>query len=312
MNYKIGSFNMKNWTAYAGSETRKDFEKIAQIIREEELDVVGLQEILSEGKGVSDFVKSELYGWEVYPDTNPNRMRESNNPDKMAEIKDRRGEIYAYLWNKRKFKILEKSGKNKVFKPSNILESGVRVRGIDRSTFVRAPYYIRLQPLYGGFFELRLINVHIYWGGNSKSHIKIRKNEFDALTQCVYPAISQNRDGQNRVAYTVAMGDYNLNIFNPNIKTNAQDCYLTEIYSYTEGNKNIQVHTVQDQLTTLNALNDGFANNYDHFTYSPELTGFVNVSFEAIDAVNKYCGGDFSYYEKHISDHLPIVMTVEI
>lgn len=56
MRYRIGSFNLKNFGAYANFETadapRRDFEKIAQIIREESLDVVAFQEILSEGKGL--------------------------------------------------------------------------------------------------------------------------------------------------------------------------------------------------------------------------------------------------------------------
>ena len=45
MRYRIGSFNLKNFGAYANFETadapRRDFEKIAQIIREESLDVSG-------------------------------------------------------------------------------------------------------------------------------------------------------------------------------------------------------------------------------------------------------------------------------
>ncbi len=304
MEYKIGSFNMKNWTANVNSDARKDFEKIARIIVEEELDVVGLQEILSEGKGVKDFVNRELYGWDVCWDI----PTESRNPDKMQETKDRRGEGYAYLWNKRKFKLLEDT---KFGEPRIVSRSDVRC--IDDSTFVRAPYYIRLQPLYGGFFELRFLNIHILSKGpnNNDKVIEKRIKEFEALIQCVY-SVSQRRYGQNRVAYTVAMGDYNLNIFNPNVQTKDKKCVLTEIYSYQEGRRNIHIHTVQEQLTTLKQMEDGFANNFDHFTYSPELSGFVKVSFEAIDAVNKYCDGDFSYYDKHISDHLPIVMTIEI
>lgn len=302
MKYRIGSINMKNWSANERNDSRKDFEKIAQIIYEEKMDVVGLQEILSEGKGVKKLVESELYGWDAYSD----QPRDSGNLDIAEETKDRRGEGYAYLWNKREFKLMEKVGKEEVFEPRIISRNDVRE--IDPSAFARAPYYIRLQPLFGGFFELRLINIHIRFKGD----ISARKNEFETLVKCVYPTISQNRYGQNRVAYTIAMGDYNLNIFNPNVQTQTKNCYLTEVYSYSEGTKNIHVHTVQDQLTTLKQLEDGFANNFDHFTYSQELSGFVKVSFEVVDAVNKYCGGDFFYYNKHISDHLPIVMTIEI
>ena len=317
MEYKIGSFNMKNW----GRNAKKDFSKIAEIIVEEELDVVALQEILSEGKSLEQFVKQELYNWDfcwAHP-------HESQDIEKLTDmiVKDTRGEGYAFLWNKRKFKLMEfsKLGKTRVFEPRIISNNDVG-RGIDCTSFARTPYYIRLQPLYGGFFELRLIDIHIYYGSKSRSDIEKRRMEFDILTQKIYPAINQKRYGQNRAVYTIAMGDYNLNIFSPNVQTSDKNCYLTEVYSYNDGKKNVQILTVQDQLTTLKDVeNDAetenetdamYANNYDHFTYSPELSSFVNVSYETVDAVGKYCNGDHAYYNKNISDHLPIVMTVEI
>lgn len=99
MEYKIGSFNLKNF----GANSKKDLEKIAQIITEEELDVVALQEILSEGKGVKRLfeqcVNYELHNW-YFCCASP---RESIDPKKVKEmlINDSRGECYAYLWNKR-------------------------------------------------------------------------------------------------------------------------------------------------------------------------------------------------------------------
>lgn len=305
---------MNNWSLIS----KKDFEKIAEIIIEEKLDVIALQEILSEGKGISRMqseleqcVKYNLYDWDFrwdYP-------KESTDPDKTS--KDHRGEGYAYLWNKKRFKLLEysKMGKVKIFDP-RIINSLSNDVNVDCSFFARTPYYIRLQPLYGGFFELRLVNLHIYYGkDNSISTINKRKIEYETIVQSIYPEISQKRYGQNRVAYTIAMGDYNLNIFSPLVQT--KNACLPEAFTYTEG---VQILTVQDQLTTLKKCNgEGdsgndmrYGNNYDHFTYSPELSPFNSVSYETIDAVNKYCGGDFSYYREHISDHLPIVMSVDI
>lgn len=323
MQYRIASFNMKNF----GANARKDFQKIAEIIVEEDLDVVALQEILSEGKGIQKLleqcVKYELYGWD-FCCASPH---ETTDPDKISDmvIHDKRGECYAYLWNRKRFKLLEfsKMGKQRVFEP-RIINSLSHDVHVDCSFFARTPYYIRLQPLYGGFFELRLIDIHIYYGDNSLSSINKRKIEFDVLTQSIYPAISERRYGQNRAAYTIAMGDYNLNIFSPNVQTRAKNCYLTKVHTYSDGKEKVQVLTVQDQLTTLKNLDrnsgsenideagGGYANNYDHFTYSPELSDFVSVAYETIDAVKKYCDGDFSYYRKNISDHLPIVVTVEI
>ena len=64
MEIKIGSFNLKKF----GASSKKDFEKIAEIIVSEDLDIVALQEIFSEGKGVNRLleqsVKYELYNWD--------------------------------------------------------------------------------------------------------------------------------------------------------------------------------------------------------------------------------------------------------
>lgn len=310
MEYRIGSFNMERFGAYA----KKDFAKIAEIIYEENLDIVALQEIFSEGKGIerliSELVKQELYGWDV-------RIAGS------GETKDfeSRGETYAYLWNKRKFKLVEfsKLGVRRVFDPRIVTRNDA---GIDCSVLARAPFYIRLQPMHGGFFEFRLINIHIFYGDRTLSSIARRQEEFRILTEQIYPSISTKAYGQNRKAYTIAMGDYNLNIFSPSVPTEARNCYLSTVHTFQDGKQDIHVLTAQDQLSTLKSENSNsdtiqdvencYANNYDHFTYSPEWSPFANVSFRTIDAINKYCGGDFSYYRQNISDHLPIVMTVEI
>ena len=321
MQYRIGSFNMKNF----GANSTKDFEKIAEIIVGEQLDVVALQEILSEGKGVERLleagVEHELYNWDFCCAT----PRESSDIEKLRDmaVNDTRGECYAFLWNTKRFKKIEfsKLGEKRIFE-SRILNSLSTDVNVDCSLFARTPYYIRLQPRFGGFFELRLINIHIYWGDSTLSSIDKRKIEFDVLTREIYPEISAARYGQNRTPYTIAMGDYNLNIFRPFIQTQAKNSNLTEVQSYWDGQRQVQILTIQDQLTTLRDVdrlassdfdvNNPLANNYDHFTYSPELSDFTDVKYKTVDAVNKYCEGDYSYYRKYISDHLPIVMTVTI
>ncbi len=120
------------------------------------------------------------------------------------------------------------------------------------------------------------------------------------------------------------MGDYNLNVFRPFVQTQSK-AYIPknlEVYNYCDGRENHKILTVQDQLTTLKAptvsvqqsdiVGGLYANNYDHFTYSPSLSTFSVVSYKVIDAIYKYCGGDNDYYWKNISDHLPILMEVEI
>lgn len=357
MRYRIGSFNMKNFGAYP----KRDFQKIADIIRGEELDVVAFQEILSEGKGLQrlleQYVSVELYNWGFCWGA----PRESTDMSKQSEMiaNDSRGEGYAYIWNKKKLKLAEHTslGKSKVFEP-RIINSKSNDVNVNCSFFARTPYYIRLQPCYGGFFDLRLINIHIYFGSNTLSDVQKRLLEYNILVQDIYPSISQRRYGDFRPAYTIAMGDYNLNIFRPHVQTQSKN-YLKEVYDYKDGRKSAQIITVQDQLTTLRAATqseartnndannekiynheDGkksdqiiavqdqlttlkaaiqsettannYANNYDHFTYSPEFSHFSDVSYCAIDAVQKYCGGNFEYYRTNISDHLPIMMEIEL
>ena len=46
--YTIGSFNMYKMDFKSNEETRKKFDQIAEIIRAEQFDVIGLQEVMSE------------------------------------------------------------------------------------------------------------------------------------------------------------------------------------------------------------------------------------------------------------------------
>lgn len=242
-----------------------------------------------------------MYEWDVcFPD-----------PKETVNFKPT-GETYAYLWNKKKFKIIEfsEAGKKREFESRIIKKDDA---GVDPSVFVRPPFYIRLQPLFGGFYELRLLNIHIIHGEGS-TEIDKRIKEFEYLTETVYPEISTRKYGQFRQPYTIVMGDYNLNIYCPRVITEEKHANLTQEvrteYLSQEGQK-INVLTVQNQLTTLKESN-GYSNNYDHFSYSSESSPFRRVSCRVIDAVQKYCGNDFNYYREKISDHLPIVITIDI
>lgn len=60
--YRFGSFNLRNLSE-AGI-TKRDFDTIANIIRKERLDVVGFQEILSEGKALQHMMKHNFRVWD--------------------------------------------------------------------------------------------------------------------------------------------------------------------------------------------------------------------------------------------------------
>ena len=76
----------------------------------------------------------------------------------------------------KKFKLTgtQKNGEKRVFEPRiiNTLSNDVKS---NCSIFARTPYYIRLQPCYGGFFDLRLLNIHIYHG--KQEVLRILKKE---------------------------------------------------------------------------------------------------------------------------------------
>ena len=306
MKYRIGSFNMKNM----GFGTKKNFLKLAEIIRSEKLDVVSLQEILSEGKALNDFISHSLPGWE----SSWQEPGESKDPEKS---KDKRGEGYAFLWNPKRLKLADSVtlfGKRE-FAPRIVNSQGRDVSG-SVSKFARAPYYARFIPVHGGFFELRLINIHLHFGDNSKAEIEKRKEEFELLVNRVYPDISlKRRYGNNRVAYTIAMGDYNLNLFRPRGEAEKRIDKNTYIPDVVEVNGQ-RILTVQDALTTLKSKGSegessrGYSNNYDHFTFdvmAMEEDG-IAVKYRRIDAVRKYYNDDFDSYRCEISDHVPIVL----
>lgn len=299
--YRIGSFNMRNF----GFGSHKDFDKIADIIEGEDFDVVALQEIRSEGKGVEKLVNYNLPGW----DSCFAEPRESNDYEKS---KDKRGEGYSYIWNKSSFSLLETTiyGETRVFEP-RIINSMSDDVSVDCSIFARAHYYIRLEPEYGGFFELRLIDIHIYCGEGNLDSIVKRKIEYNILVNDIYPEICERTYGNHRPAYTIAMGDYNLNIITPFVQPQARNAYLDNYVVKQVGQEEVSIITLQEDLTTLRDPRKygGYANNFDHFTYSPEMAPFECISCRAVD-VTKYC--DLGYYWDNISDHLPIAMTIEI
>lgn len=308
MKYRIGSFNLHRF----GDDPNKDLDKIAEIILGEDLDVVAFQEVFGRGVGtrrlLEEYVRHRFYKWDI-------RCSKENGDFSGS------GEGYAYIWNTRKFKLPESGQEGDLRFEPKVINDMPGSCGV----FFRPPYYIRLLPCHGGLFELRLINIHIFHGDSKDkiSAIERRQFEYKMLVQKIYPQINQEPYGNFRSAYTIAMGDYNLSIFRPYIQ-NRSKAFLSEVYNYSEGRESYQVITMQEQLTTLckpDKTDDqeqelspasNYANNYDHFTYSPETSPFTGVSCHAIDVVSKYCGGDFEYYQKNISDHIPVVIEIEI
>lgn len=312
MIFKFGSFNLKNLSR--GIMTKRDFSMIATIIRKEEFDIVAFQEILSEGQALDSLVKNFLPGWDI-------RWGEPKEAIDPSKNKDKRGEGYAFIWNTKRLTLASSStvSGERVYEPRSVSDA---IR-FDSRFFARTPYYARFVPVNGGFFEFRLIDVHLHFGNNNKDEIQKRKEEFAYLTERIYPTISQERRyGNNREAYTIVMGDYNLNLYKYRREAEKRinkNTYIEPIV--TVGVQ--QIVTVQDELTTLKTtIRDeqtdddnpkrGYAQNYDHFSFDVTRFEREGILYKArrIDAVRKYCKDDFELYNATVSDHVPIALTV--
>lgn len=336
MGYKIGSFNVRNLGLSAlGNE--RDLRLIAEIIKREQFDVVALQEVLSEGKAFTN-VNSK---W-----TKKSIMMELGKDwdfqwaDVEAE-NDRRHEGYAFLWNKKRLRLATTKlvdGEIRTFNP--------RVCRMNKEEMIRQPYYARFTPqgkLGGSNFEIRLICVHTYYGKDTKEDRERRQHEIDVLLKDIYPQVSDRVYKDQYPAYTILLGDYNVELrrnWHSDLMRNKEPAYLVADEKDVVVSKkwnNRRIKTVQDQLTTLKtnvpeneqdqltALKSnispngqeqyatrGYANNYDHFSYEESRFEDVHMKVRRVDAVRKYCGDSFEKYYKTVSDHIPIMMEIDL
>lgn len=339
MGYKIGSFNLRNLGATAmGSKSERSLRTIAKIINDEGFDVVALQEVLSEGKAFTaeDQAKKSIL-------MELGRDWDFSWADAGSE-NDRRHEGFAFVWRKSRLRLCS----TKVSTRYGITERTFypRMYKDSREYMQRRPYYGRFTTkgvLGGSNIEFRLICVHTYYGKTDNDLDRaIRQTELDALLKNIYPQLSDRRYGDSMDSYTILLGDYNAELLTTESKkwrNNLQfrngrkpAVMITDddgvVTSERYGGRKIK--TVQDQLTTLKSKLDenekdsfdgnGFSCNYDHFSYEEEKFKGVNISVKRIPhAVTKYCapsGGDytsdFEKYYKTVSDHIPIMMEIDI
>jgi|LFRM01.1.fsa_nt_gb endonuclease/exonuclease/phosphatase family metal-dependent hydrolase len=289
----------------------KTIQTFADIILNERFDIVALQEIKRQ-KAVDMILERLPSYWKGEADN---------------EVND-----YAFIWNTRRIRLVETQTSYGVrtYRPRIYKQYRVdRVSG--QTDLVREPYFARFTPsgTIGGLpFEIRLINAHIRFGKlrfdedetdeNSLGAIAMRKNEFSVLAKTIYVKEADKRYGNNMPAYTILLGDFNLNM----PSSNAGSPYLEEVIEISDDGKISKlVVTEQNKLTTLkskyqNGTDESeelsFSNNYDHFTYDSNRFDSVNTKCEKIDSVQKYCGGDFKEHKEKVSDHVPIVMEIDL
>ena len=313
----IGSFNLYKYRAFESSEeSRKDVGRIAEIIRDAQFDIVALQEVFNEG-AVSNIVHALGPKWEYRWDSPPSRT-------KIA------AEGYAFIWNKDRFDLPVYDGGRK---EPRIFNQYHLDRALGQKPLIRNPYYGRFVPTFLDMpFELRLINAHILFSSSSSDYdenlksepsaLAMRRNEFKVLASALYPKVSDRIYGNNYVAYTILLGDYNLNLR----RSAAEGSYLSsriepETIMVYDGRNVKEIVTVQEDLTTFKQPPKDqkqtdytsatcWANNYDHFTY--DGIRFDGVSMTAY-RVNSLCYcTDYKEHRRTISDHAPVKLVIDL
>lgn len=355
--YILGSFNMFKFSRQGSPEAGKSYETIAKIFQDAKFDIVSVQEAFDK-KAVKDLVdvlnKKTRGKWDYSWD----------EPKRTTNKQAREG--YAFIWNtKRIDKVATRldDGTIREFHPRIVNQYRKDIISTGRKELLRNPYYGRFAPRNGRGescdFELRMINAHIMFKktGDDKdsfdlSDVAMRKNEYAILSQVILPKIDMKKYGKEDEddqgvpshlhAYTVLMGDYNLNIDNrmDNPLYANRYPYLSQSFIawLPDGSKKHEIVTVQEEKTSLIRLPASpqddemfpcelhYSNNYDHFTYDKVkmdryktvvVAHRVNVIEENSEygvnvKVSNEFNGDFRKYHDTVSDHLPVMMKLTV
>lgn len=278
----------------SNKEIKKEYARIAEIIREENFDIIAMQEVLNEGSMKSLLMPALGSKWD-YRWGSPDPYYSSTN------------EGYAFLWRKDKFN-LETYDKD----PQILSQYGIGRNG--NNGLIRPPYYARFSPINGGFYEIRLINTHIIhnkpkYRTEDVTEKALRKNEFDILTKKIYPKVATKGFGNSKPAYTLLLGDYNLLL-------GSSDYPIKEV----KISRRMSLITVQNEKTTLkqsqkdceNTNDTLYSHDYDHFTFDESYFNKMMMGWSRVDALEKYYNNDLESYRVEISDHVPIKLELHL
>ena len=327
------SFNVKNLSF--GAEKEK-LDLICRIILDNKIDIVAMQEVLSEGKILTGINQKSVTG-EVNAYAHSMKSRLGNRwgmcwRDPQTKAKDyvylgpdKRGEGYAFLWNMDRVDLLEEDG-HKIF-PRIFRNYKTNIES-DLIRLIRDPCYGQFKVI-GRPVEIRLLTTHIVYGKPVAKNldadldfgaVTLRKNEFRILAGQIYPKISEYyKQTAMTVPYTIILGDYNLNLSSSGVGK----AILPEIMCFDEYGRQLPydisaptvINTVQSELSTVSRNGDGLANNYDHFSYDYRVASVVDNNGMKVIRPEKYVKKDASFYESYknkVSDHLPVVLVIDI
>ena len=289
---RIGSFNVRNLADGEG----RDLDRIAKMINYYHLDIVALQEVLAEGKVIGGIDLKEPSGQAKAYDRSLKRRLSGPWDSQWAQP------------------VL--SRENEPFRGA---ESQLRL--------IRDPLYARFLLKDRHVAELRILVTHIVYGKSGAlndvidySAAKMRQKEFDILAGQLYRRVAEYYKVQDCTSpYTVLLGDYNLNLgAYPAVPAVA--CFDAKGRPVDESRAKAYIYTYQTDASTIKRDTPEYANNYDHFSFDERTRRIVRMdSIHSIDLVNKYTKSEdvtqeqrFDRYRKEISDHLPIMMEVDL
>ena len=312
--YRIASFNLFKFSA----NTKKDLNAVAQIIRDNQVDILAVQEIFSE-QAKNNLLMHLGPRWD-------GRWDSPNSKSASA------AEGYAFFWNKDRIE-LSKRKNGTAFEP--VIHNQYPHK--EGGSLIRNPYYGRFVLKANEMTEIRLINTHIMFSQNREvndsedhdssiarmSDVAMRKREFSILASKILPKLDDKAydyqwnevDELCRKPYTILLGDYNLNLHG----SGAKDTFIDQpLIIIKDANSEKQIVTVQTDLTTLRAKTqdnpqiDGYRNNFDHFTYDSNRP--IKAICWAVDAPNdsRYYSGNYDQYKEKVSDHLMIILEMEL
>ena len=298
MSYTILSFNMRN----VGGEARlnRDWNTVADIMRDTRADVVAVQEVFSElpFKWLCGRLNVGLLcNWKFRCVS-----RET--------CRNCRGEGYAFLWNARR---VDLSPITRDGRAVGVHEPEIRTEW--SRSLVRPPCVARFIPVGScvPFIELRIISTHIIFGedkysrekGNELSDRELRLAEYRALSERLFPRVGKDRaDGNFRTPYTFIAGDYNLR----QGECAVIDCLPKEEVAFMKTRQILASTIAQGDENTPGHYTD---HDYDHFSYSDRENRYVH-GIERIDAPTRYYGGDFTRYGQKMSDHVPVALQFDV
>lgn len=329
--YKIASFNAWNLSFNASVDK---LAYIADIIKNGDFDIVGVQEVFTEGNtwgGASvesdinkRFLKYNLPGWEC------RYCKPSKENSRTADV---RGEGFFLIWKTSSFKLAEYKEINnpevRIFEPRIINELSNDTYK-DIPPMARMPMYARFVATNNSQIELRIINVHLFEGGKTQDGFSGRQEEFWTTINEIYSGVQNRVYGAGVKPYTIILGDYNLIIDDDMAyKAAILDRFSPYIERVNTNDNGVNIITRQSKPSTISSPyidedgnekmpDDPYKNNYDHFSYDMDRfkSNDVQVEVRRIDMdecieeePKKYETKELEY-RKIVSDHVPVVMTI--